>query len=44
MTVEQRLDPTGEAQQAPDSGADGDGRDDVRGGHDGGDGVEGRRF
>jgi len=34
----------GEAQQAPDGGVDDDGRNDLRGGDDGGDGREGCRF
>jgi hypothetical protein len=38
MTMEQRMDPAGEAQQAPYDSVDDDGRDDVRGGDDGGDG------
>ena len=38
MTMEQRMDPAGEAQQALDDSVDDDGRDDVRGGDDGGDG------
>ena len=44
MTIEQRMDPAGEAQQAPDGGVDDDGGGDVRGGDDGGDGREGRRL
>jgi|GEM_PF-1776599 hypothetical protein len=41
MTVEQRLEQLEKRNKAPDGGVDDDGRDDLRGGDDGGDGREG---